>query len=435
MGSYCIHLVYWWLICLFFLARQLYLNTPNYCSRLLALSLYWYFHTCKVKWVHFERLVFIHTPQTYAVACIILGRVAFLVQHSVWHLTAYGTVSIFWTGGCLVLACWGAWRWTESLVLRWLCRAALNAASHLVWLSFRVLWVQALDSSWCFPLYCVGKLIKASFFTAEGVIVEAARLPASWLTHPPFNGADVIHIQLQSWHDNQDACRLFTSKWREKTHFFLERKNSFQEILRSPKQGGVRVWNNMKNLLQNESLDDCVAIVMQWCCCYINTCFIEVNSLRFSYQTVVQGVHIDLLKHTSNYYCSRTRLLEAFLSLHHLKYLAWHDFLSLVWIQVTVHGTAVCVLWLWHYHFLKHFFIFIFLDKPLAFISLVWLADSLMSLFWLALHYIQGKLTQRVLQRSVFFFLCFVILNFSPSSFIFLLECIIIFNVDICTGF
>lgn len=85
----------------------------------------------------------------------------------------------------------------------------------------------------------------------------------------------------------------------------------------------------MKNLLQNESLDDCVARVMQWCCCYINTCFIEVNSLRFSYQTVVQGVHIDLLKHTSNYYCSRTRLLEAFLSLHHLKYLAWHDLLSL----------------------------------------------------------------------------------------------------------
>lgn len=33
-----------------------------------------------------------------------------------------------------------------------------------------------------------------------------------------------------------------------------------------------------------------------------------------------------------------------------------------------------------------------------------------------------------------FFFLCFVILNFSPSSFIFLLECIIILNVDICTG-
>lgn len=190
-------------------------------------------------------------------------------------------MSVALTGGCLVVACWGAWRWTESLVLRWLCRAASNAASHLVWLSFRVLWVQALDSSWCFPLYCVGKLIKASFFffTAEGVIVEAvaaAWLPASWLTHPPFDGADVIHIQLQSWHGNQDACRLFTSKWREKNtlFFFGKEKILSKKFCEAQSKAVLRVWNNVKNLLQTESLDDCVARVTQWCCCYINTCFI-----------------------------------------------------------------------------------------------------------------------------------------------------------------
>lgn len=60
--------------------------------------------------------------------------------------------------------------------------------------------------------------------------------------------------------------------------------------------------------------------------------------------------------------------------------------------------------------------IFFFLNKPLAFISLVWLAGSLMSLFWLALHYIQGKLTQRVLQRSVLFFVFFF-----PSALSFLI--------------
>lgn len=158
-------------------------------------------------------------------------------------------MSVALTGGCLVVACWGAWRWTESLVLRWLCRAASNAASHLVWLSFRVLWVQALDSSWCFPLYCVGKLIKASFFF---FLRLRALLSRQWRQRG-FQPADSRTLPSTGPTWFTFSCSLDTAirmpvgfshqSDMKKTHFFFffwKGKNSFQEILRSPKQGGVK---------------------------------------------------------------------------------------------------------------------------------------------------------------------------------------------------
>lgn len=154
-------------------------------------------------------------------------------------------MSVALTGGCLVVACWGAWRWTESLVLRWLCRAAAsNAASHLVWLSFRVLWVQALDSSWCFPLYCAGKLIKASFFFFYGwgryCRGSGGSAASSQLTHAPSLRRGRRDSHSAAVLTRQSGClSAFHIKvtWKKHTFlfFFLERKKFFPRNFAKPK--------------------------------------------------------------------------------------------------------------------------------------------------------------------------------------------------------
>lgn len=264
------------------------------------------------------------------------------------------------TGGYLVVACCGAWQWTESPVLRWLCRAASNAASHLVWLSSRLLWVGALDSSWCFPLYCVGKLIKGSFFTAEGVIVEAAavaaRLPASWLTHPPFNEADVIHMQLQSWQGSQDARRLFTSKRREKHTFFFGKEKILSQKCATPKARCVSLERHEESASEWTSgglFSQSDAVVLRHQYMFY---FSSFSKMLFQKSRLTCWV-----KHVSNYFRSRTRLLKTFFIFRSLQPfgLTWLTFSGM---SSSDSPRGCWVLWLWHYYFLKHFF----LNPPLA---------------------------------------------------------------------
>lgn len=188
--------------------------------------------------MHFESEVFIHTPHTYAVACIVLGRAAFCMTLD--RLRNYVSSSNRGLLGRGLL---------RSVTMNWITRLALTLQGRplptrrVTWFGFRLglYEFKHLILPGVFLFIALENSSKpAFFFTAEGVIVKAvaaARLPASWLMHPPFDGADVIHIQLQSWHGNQDACRLFTSKWREKNtlFFFLERKKFFPRNFAKPK--------------------------------------------------------------------------------------------------------------------------------------------------------------------------------------------------------
>lgn len=228
------------------------------------------------------KFLFTH-PHTYAAACIVLGRAAFCMTLD--RLRNYVSSSNRGLLGRGLL---------RSVTMNWITRLALTLQGRRFQRgeSPGLAFVYGFMSSSTWFFLTFSSLLRwkthqsqLAFFYGWGRYCRgsggSAALPASWLTLPPFDGADVIHIQLQSWHGNQDACRLFTSKWREKKHTFFsflffcgKEKILSKKFCKAQSKAVLRVCNNVKNMLQNESLDDCVARVMQWCCCYINTCFI-----------------------------------------------------------------------------------------------------------------------------------------------------------------